>query len=173
MQGRVVAGALAVAFFAGCGSSGGAVPGPVPPRRTVGGLPPPVTPETSAESGSAAIAGTIRDLEARRLEGLSRRDAAALRPLYANDGYYRASLRLLEEVAVPAVPGRVEVAVLEVLASGPSCVAARVEIDNRATFGPQARGEVVMVLERTPGGAWGFSYEGRGWTCAGAHPLGS
>jgi hypothetical protein len=119
----------------------------------------------------AEIEAIYQDLEYRRLDALYRGDREAFAGLFANEEYLETSIELfnLMEFLAPPEPGRV--AVVQVLNETETCIALEAEKNLVGILaGADSPAIGIFVLERV-GPAWGFSYNGEGWTCDGPHPL--
>ena len=139
-------------------------------------LPPTTTTATVATTTTldrlAEIEAIFQDLEERRLHALYEGDREAFRSLFANSEYMERSMAVFDLIEFTAEPDKIEVAVADVLADGPGCIAALVFTDATEALGPEGSSERTVVVEVAEG-QWGFSYIGEGWACDGAHPFSS
>ncbi|MFQ5947982.1 MAG: YybH family protein [Acidimicrobiia bacterium] len=171
---------LAVVFMALLASCFGDDASPATTPATVATTPVTSAPTTTSTATEATpttvdrlteVEAIVRDLEERRLLAMNDKDVDAFRALFANDAYLAESLPVLGIIEFLKPPGDVELEILQLLVDRDDCIAARVHFAAIPALGPDSETEILLVLQRTGNGAWGFAYGGTGWLCDGTHPL--
>ena len=177
MRGKSTTVTVLIAVIAACSSSGSPATAPTdaPTTATTATTAPPATTTTTVATTTtidrtAEIEAIFRDLEERRLRALYDGDREAFRSLFANDEYMNRSMALFDLVEFVNDWSIPDMAVVQLLADQPGCIAARLATDYAATLGEGGEGETIHVVELR-GDEWAISYAGEGWQCDGPHPL--
>jgi hypothetical protein len=117
------------------------------------------------------IQAIFQDLEVRRLQAIMDQDEEAFRSVFANNEYAERSVGGMALVTV-LDPSAAVFSVRQALVDDPNCIAVEGQKDvSLAVEGVTESDIADYVVEPRSDGAWGLSWVGSGWRCAGPHPF--